>query len=184
MQTVPDRTQIIDLTAKHMYSGRILNNAHRGDIVEVMVLSALGPEWKHVGLGWHPWDLQRGAGNNRVRAQVRRTAAIQLWGPTKHRNLQFLWIPHPPSYFNRYNPDEIIESEGWFCEVFIFEIHDETDCSIIDQADPTQWDFMVIPTSDLQNGTNQISLFQARDKWRVVKWDQLHREVERHINGH
>ena len=118
--TTPDRSEMIQMVAKQMYSGRILNNAHRGDVVEMMVLAALGPEWKHVGLGWHPWDLQRGHGPSRVRVQVKQTAAVQLWGDTVSRVLRFGWKPNPPSYFERDNPREDIESAGWFCELFVF----------------------------------------------------------------
>lgn len=57
LTSTPDRTAIIGMVAEHMYGGRILNNAHRGDVVEMMALAALGPDWEHVGLGWHPWDL-------------------------------------------------------------------------------------------------------------------------------
>lgn len=53
---MPSRNEIIEMVAQNMYSGRIINNAHRGDIVEMMVLSALGNDWNLVGLGWHPWD--------------------------------------------------------------------------------------------------------------------------------
>jgi hypothetical protein len=59
-----------------MYSERILNNAHRGVVVETLVLAALGDGWRHVGLGGHPWDVQRGAGPDRVRIQVRQCAAL------------------------------------------------------------------------------------------------------------
>ena len=41
----------------------------------MMVLAALGGEWRFVGLGWHPWDLQRGQGEDRVRIQVKPSAA-------------------------------------------------------------------------------------------------------------
>ena len=39
--SVPNRDHVIQLVAKHMYSDRILNNAHRGDLVDMMVLAAL-----------------------------------------------------------------------------------------------------------------------------------------------
>ncbi|HPD60809.1 MAG TPA: hypothetical protein PKV48_03500 [Thermodesulfobacteriota bacterium] len=61
------------------YSGRILNNSHRGELVEMMVLSALGPEWRYVGSGWNPWDLQRGSGRARVRIQVK-TVRLSSFG--------------------------------------------------------------------------------------------------------
>ncbi len=169
------------MVAEHMYSGRILNNAHRGELVEMMVLAALGKEWKHVGLGWHPWDLQRSQGSTRIRIQVKHTAAVQLWGDTVSRVLSFGWKPNPPSYFERDNPGEEIESEGWFCDLFVFGIHDEANRSLVDQADPSQWTFMIIPVSDLRHGTNTMQLAKAKSMWNPVGWDRLHEEVDLQI---
>jgi hypothetical protein len=177
----PGRDEIVQLVADHMYGGRILNNAHRGEVVEMMVLAALGDEWKHVGLGWHPWDLQRGRGGNRIRVQVKQTAAVQLWGKSVSRSLNFGWKPNPPSYFARDNPGEEIEAEGWFCDLFVFGIHDEEDPSGIDQADPAQWMFMVVPVCDIAPGTNRMSLSKARLRWAPVPWERLRAEVERKI---
>ena len=169
--------------ADQIYGAGILNNAHRGDVVEMMVLAALGDRWKHVGLGWHPWDLQRGEGAKRVRIQVKQTAAVQLWGKTKTRILHFGWKPNTPRCFSRDNPGEAIEKEGWFCDLFIFGIHDETDPAQIDQADPSQWVFMVIPTTDLEEKTRSMQLSKARPKWPPVEWDQLGQVVDRCVRS-
>lgn len=175
---IPDRAEIVAMIAREIYGGKILNNAHRGDAVEMMVLTALGSEWKHVGLGWHPWDLQRGHGFNRVRIQVKQTAALQLWGNTIRRTLQFDWKENAPSYFERYNPDEWVESNGWFCDLFVFGLHNETDIAVADQLDPAQWTFMVIPVCDLTDGTKSMILSKAVKKWPVASWDQLKQAVD------
>ncbi len=174
----PSRAKIIEMVAREVYGGRILNNAHRGDAVEMMVLAALGPEWKHVGLGWHPWDLQRGHGFERVRIQVKQTAALQLWGTTKRRTLQFDWKKSAPSYFERDNPDEMIESKGWFCDLFVFGVHDETHVAVADQLDPAQWKFIVVPVCDLIEGTKSMTLSKAVTKWPVVLWNALKQSVD------
>jgi hypothetical protein len=176
---VPHRSDIVQMVASHMYSGRILNNSHRGDLVEMMTLAALGPEWKHVGLGWHPWDLQRGKGDERSRLRVKQTAAVQLWGSTIRRTLHFGWKNQPPASFEDYNPGERIESEGWMCDGFVFGIHDETNRDVIDQADPCQWSFLVINTDDLNPRTNSMSLSKARALWSAVPWESLRHEVEK-----
>ena len=54
---IPTRDDILQMMLTEIYPPGIINNAHRGDLVEMMVLRALGPPWKLVGLGWHPWDL-------------------------------------------------------------------------------------------------------------------------------
>ena len=177
-KTIPNRTDIVRMVAEQMYSERILNNVHRGEIVEMMVLAALGGEWKHVGLGWHPWDLQRGHGSTRQRIQVKQTAALQLWGKTVERVLRFGWKPNPPSYFRRDNPGEHIEDEGWFCELFVFGIHDEADEAIADQVDPEQWRFIVVPTTDLKPRTNTMNLSKAKSRWSPVSWMKLRKTVE------
>ena len=180
-RAIPTRQDILQRMVDYMYSPPIINNAHRGDVVKMMVLEALGDKWKHVGLGWHPWDLQRGDGQDRVRIQVKQTAAVQLWGNTVQRTLNFGWKPKPPRYFRRDNPGEDIEDEGWFCDFFIFGLHDGTDRARMDQADPMQWSFMVIPTTDLKPKTNSMQLSKARQRWTPVEWQQLRHEVERRL---
>ena len=180
-RAIPTRQDILQRMMDYIYSQPLINNAHRGDVVEMMVLAALGSDWRHVGLGWHPWDLQRGDGQDRIRVQVKQTAALQIWGPTKQRTLAFGWKQNPPRYFDRDNPNEHIEKEGWFCDLFIFGLHDETDKDIADQADPRQWSFMVIPTTDLKPKTNSMQLSRARQRWTPVKWQQLSQEVEKRL---
>jgi hypothetical protein len=180
-RVIPTRQDILKQMVDCMYSPPIINNVHLGDVVEVMVLAALGGDWKHVGLGWHPWDLQRGDGQDRVRIQVKQTAALQLWGPTKTRTLSFGWKKSKPKNWEDYNPGVYIEDEGWFCDLFVFGLHDETDKDIADQADPRQWAFMVIPTSALEPKTKTMQLSKARQRWTTVKWQQLSQEVERRV---
>ena len=175
---IPSRSDIIKKVADRMYVGRVINNTHRGDVVEMMVLLALGEGWEHVGLGWHSWDLQRGKDATRQRIQVKQTAALQLWDKTVSQSLSFGWKPNPPSDFHRYNPGEAIEDEGWFCELFVFGVHDETDKGVVDQADPSQWRFLVVPTSDLAPRTKTMGLAKAQARWKSVDWSGLRQAVE------
>lgn len=178
----PDRDEVISMVSRIMYSNKILNNAHRGDIVEMMVLSALGSDWRMVSLGWHPWDFQRGTGPQRIRIQVKQCAALQLWGPTKKLSVQFGWKKKAPDDFARYNPGEAIESEGWFCDIFVIGLHLVSDKSA-DQVDPKQWEFLVIPTTDLNHGRNSMVLSKALSKWKPVKWEDLRATVEQTIDA-
>jgi len=176
--SLPSRDDIIARMARTMYGPGVLNNTHRGDVVEAMVLEALGPDWNFVGLGWHPWDLQRGSGDERVRIQVKQTAALQVWAPTKKMTLKFNWSESPPSEFERYNPGEAIESEGWFCDVFVFGLHRETDTSVADHMDVRQWTFLVIPITDLRNGRLSMVLSKALANWEPVDWTALPEAVD------
>lgn len=173
-----NRNNVISMVAKKIYSSRILNNSHRGDIVEMMVLSSLGTDWKFVGLGWHPWDLQRGSGSNRVRIQVKQCAALQLWGLTKKLILKFGWKKKAPAYFFRDNPTEDIEPEGWFCDIFVFGIHLENDKNKADQVNPKQWKFLVIPTSELEQGLDSMVLEKALKRWQLITLLELSKSVD------
>ena len=173
MSKYPTRDEIVSKLVKNMYSERVLNNSHRGDVVEMMVLTALGNEWRFVGLGWHPWDLQRGAGKDRVRIQVKQTAALQLWGPTVTQALSLNWSDNPPFYFKKNNPGKSIEREGWFCEIFVFGVHQESDPNKADQIDPQQWKFLVIPTCDLKKGAKSMVLTKALTVWPLNEWHEL-----------
>lgn len=176
---LPTPQAIVNETAAHVYGQRVLNNAHRGDIVETMVWMALGEHWQRVGLGWHPWDLQRGEGVARVRIQIKQTAKAQLWGDTVTRSVAFGWKSSPPSYFEEYNPGESIESEGYFCEIFVIGVHDGTDRGNINQADPAEWSYLVIPASDLEPRTNSMILHRVQKKWPPVTWERLKQSVEK-----
>ncbi len=182
-EVTPTRDEIIALVGQLMYSANILNNTHRGNVVEAMVLAALGPEWKLVGLGWHPWDLERCRGSNRVRIQVKQCAALQLWTPRKPSKpkLNLGWKAKLPGYFFRDNPGEkekIKESEGWFCDVFVYGLHGECDRNRADQVDPSQWNFLVIPTCDLTHGQDSLPLEEAKDRWTPVPWPKLSESVD------
>jgi len=181
MSEYPSRTEVISKVAETMFGGRILNNSHRGDLVEMMVAMALGADWRFVGLGWHPWDLQLGNDCNRVRIQIKQSAALQLWGPTKKPLVSLNWSSRPPSYFQRDNPGELIESEGWFCELFVVGIHPQLDPSTVDQCDPRQWLFSVIPSKELKEGAKSIVLKKVVEKWPPVEWGLLKRAVDTEV---
>ena len=181
MPEYPSRTEVISKVAETMFGGRILNNSHRGDLVEMMVAMALGSDWRFVGLGWHPWDLQLGNDSNRVRIQIKQSAALQLWGPTKTQAVSLNWSARPPSYFRRDNPLEPIEPEGWFCELFVVGIHLEKDPNIADQCDPRQWLFSIIPARELEEGAKSMGLKKVIENWPPVEWGLLQQSVDAEV---
>ena len=161
-----------------LYSQRILNNSHRGDFVEMMVVDALGAEWRHVGLGWNIWDLQRGAGSDRARIQVKQCAARQLWGKTKCMTFQFPWSDQAPAYILRDFPNEALEQDGRFCELFVVGVHAVEDEKLCDQTDPAQWQFMVVPSRELKRGQSSMTLSKAIKRWPLVPLAGLKSAVE------
>jgi len=175
---VEHRQRLHRMLIEKLYSHRILNNSHRGNFVEMMVLDALGPEWRYVGLGWNIWDLQRGTGKDRARIQVKQCAARQLWGKTKSMTFQFPWSDHLPAYILRDFPNEALEKDGWFCELFVVGVHAIEDEKVCDQTDPTQWQFMVVPARELKRRQNSMSLSKAMKRWPLVPLAELKSTVE------
>jgi hypothetical protein len=176
------RQRLHRLLIDKLYSHRILNNSHRGDFVEMMVLDALGPEWRHVGLGWNVWDLQRGTGKDRARIQVKQCAARQLWGKTRCMTFQFPWSDRATAYIARDFPHEAIEKEGWFCELFVVGVHAVEDEVLCDQTDPSQWEFMVVASRELKHGRSSMTLRKALKRWPVVPLAGLKSMVEKRLD--
>lgn len=181
MKHVPTKKDLHELLLEHVYKGPIINNAHRGDLVEMAVLAALGPPWKYVGLGWHPWDLQRGCGKDRVRIQVKNCARLQLWGETTSPRVQFGWKAKPPAYFKQCYPNKEIENEGWFCEIFVIGYHCNKNRSTADQVDPEQWKYLIIPVCELKPKQSSLSLDKAKTCWPPVKWAGIRAAVDNAI---
>jgi len=172
------RKDVLKSLLKNIYDQPVINNSHRGDVVEMMVLAALKPMGcRFVGLGWYPWDLQIGLGDSRIRIQVKQCAAQQLWGETQKLIANFGWHKKAPFYFKKNYPDEKIEKKGWFSEIIIIGLHLRTENC--DQADPHQYEFLVLPTRDLKPGQDSMVLHKALKRWTPVKWDAICDEVER-----
>jgi hypothetical protein len=180
---VIDKARLHQLLIEKLYSSPVLNNSHRGDFVEMMVLSALGPEWRHVGLGWNLWDIQHGTGAERIRIQVKQCAAPQLWGKTKRMTFQFPWSERAPDYIRRDFPNEAIEKGGWFCELFVVGVHLIEDKAVCDQTDVNQWRFMVVPTNELRPRQSSMMLTKAMRRWPLVTWSELKSAVHRTLDA-
>ena len=94
-----------------------------------------------------------------------------------------IWLEKKaPDYFERDNPSETFEFEGWFCDIFIVGLHLVEDESAY-QVDPKQLGFLVIPTTDLQHRQNSMVLSKALSRWKPVKWEDLKTTVEGTMNG-
>ena len=52
-------------------------------------------------------------------------------------------------------------------------IHSGKDPETVDQVDPKQLRFLVIPATDLKKGTNSMVLTKALDKWSRVDWGSI-----------
>src|SRR5262249_36356784 len=104
--------------------------------------------------------------------------ALQLWGRTKCPTFQFSWSERRPSYFDRDHPNEQIEDQGRYCELFVVGIHLNDDPETCDQLDVNQWRFMVVPARELRPRQSSMKLNKALREWPSVAWDDLKDAVE------
>lgn len=119
-----EHEEIIRSLAERLYDQKVMDNRERGDYAEQLVDSKVCPPWKWVGMGWHPWDFERGEGADRVRMQVRQSAAKQIWKrPANHVAGFPTTIKPVSSYIRKNNPELLIEDQGRFCEMYVFAWH-------------------------------------------------------------
>jgi len=144
---------IIASLAARLYDRKIMDNRERGDYAEQLVASQIGGSWKWVGIGWHPWDFETADGGERLRMQVRQSAAKQIWprpegyDPSEQRFATT--IKPKPSFAEKHNPGLEIEEYGRFCEIYVFAWHGEQS-EKSDHRDPGQWVFFLLPEKALE----------------------------------
>lgn len=174
---------IIQALADRLYNRATMDNCERGHYAEQLVLSALGGDWKWVGAGWHPWDIEITSTAERVRIQVRQSAMRQLWKRPKNLKPSFATkAKSKPSYTEREHPGIVIENEGRFCEIFIFAWHAFDDASC-DQRLPEQWQFFVVPERAL-GIRKKVTMAELQSAWLTdngghnASWETLRDAVE------
>jgi len=130
---------------KRHYEPRILDNARRGDIAEEIVAGILDPDWKYCGGAWAGWDFEhRGDG---TRLQLKQSAALQTWTRKDVYRPEF-GIKWQKGYYA--NGIDWIQAPTAtrYAHIYVFAWHGKTD-ETCDQADPAQWRFYAVPTTEL-----------------------------------
>ncbi len=159
-----------------------LDNAIRGHYIEALIWARLkehnekrpsDSQWLNAGVGWGPWDLQRGRYDaaNRVRVQVKIKADKQLWIPQHNRPSEYSlgWNDKdPPKYFSRdfdpniYGPIDPAPSHR--CDLFLLGWHglrpEQKDRHGADQTIPDEYDFLIAP-ADLLRGEKSLRVSEA-----------------------
>lgn len=95
---------------------------------------------------------------------------------------QFPWSDHAPAYIRRDFPNEALEKDGWFCELFVVGIHAVEDEMVCDQTAPSQWQFMVVPSRELKRGQSSMTLSKAMKRWPLIPLSGLKSTVELKLN--
>ncbi len=172
----------------------VLDNAIRGHYVEALIWASLeqhnstrppGSQWMNAGVGWGPWDLQRGRNDigSRVRVQIKIKADKQLWKPQKERPHEYSlgWNEKDaPKYFERDFAKDVFgaieKPPSYRCDLFLLGWHglrpEETARRRLNQADPNEYDFFIAGANALNNAkTLRVqAAFQKYGKAKEEPW--------------
>ncbi len=147
-----DRETILERLFRRLYGSPIIQNNHRGELVEEIVAVALEPDWRLCAGDWSAHDLEHV--QTGLRIQVKQSAVKQTWNPP----------PKPqPTRFSIASKNGRYEGATWFSEpgrnseIFVFAWHQNIDSSC-NQADPQQWQFFVIAERDLPLNAKSVGL--------------------------
>ncbi len=120
--------RILSEMISHHYERRLMNNIHRSEYIEFMVVITLGDEWE-LTEPWEGFDCRHKSGR---RAEIKQSAAEQAWSREGI-------TPAPPRFH--------IKPRG-STDIYIYAWHGEEGDSA-DHRDSGQWQFFVLTEADL-----------------------------------
>jgi hypothetical protein len=159
--------------AKLLFDQPLIQNQLRSAFVEAMIEPHLAHSgWRYCGGNWSGWDFQHELD---TRLELKQSAAWQTWDPIKLKKAREAdpeLQPKPgPGIF------DIRLRTGWFDEagavwtklpepgrpahVYVFAWNEQYG-DAADHRDPNQWQFFIIPTTDLPAREKTLRLSKLR----------------------
>jgi hypothetical protein len=193
-------TNYSEIAGRILFGSDRLDNAMRGNFIEAVIYDALvkamfpnaklEKTWYFLGLGWGPWDFQRGDARSgtRVRFQVKVKASQQIWQSPENTRSEFVlgWrqMQRLPKYFDRDFPkDKFGECElsGYRCDFMLLGWHGprpgQSVGALQTQADPHNYDYFVVPCSELGRDRScalkSIKIEDLYNNWAPTSFSDL-----------
>jgi len=158
---------VISAASHAAFGSPLVVNNLRAILVEAIVQSALGPQWKWCSTDYAGWDFEHEDG---TRLEVKQSAARQSWsGKPKKPTAPRFDIAARTGYWE--DGANWIPRPGRNAHVYVFGFHPITN-DTADHRDPTQWQFFVVKTIDLPNAQS-ISLPSLRSLARCATAGEL-----------
>ena len=168
--------QVVDHLMERFYGGPLINNVYRGDYVEGLILFALGKQqWKPIG-EWGGWDLERDDG---IRLEVKQSAALQSWHAAasagKPSPSSFNIAPRGGYYTDSTDAGvwKEVDHPVRSADIYIFAWHPEKAPDIADHRRADQWEFYVVPESNLPPRQKSIGLSKVKKLAPAVTYEEL-----------
>lgn len=163
---------VIERLVERLYGRRLVRNVLRGELVEQMVLDALGAEWREAG-DYQNWDIEHRTEAWRI--QVKQGAAMQSWWKAGDR-------PSYPSFSIDAAVGYSDQQVAWVgprerrCELYIFAWHPGFDGST-DHRIAEQWQYYVVSTPKLRADRKWLGLAALRALATPVPYSALASKV-------
>jgi len=178
--------QITDLVlrrvAEHVYDRPLINNVERGEYVECLVeliMQSADPRWSLTET-WDSWDVEHSETGARV--EVKQSSALQSWSetsPAKTEASPSFDISAPKWVWTRGAQGKYhsFPSGGRrAADVYVFAWHGESDLAFADHRLASQWEFFVVPESELPE-QKTIGLNSLRNRARRCEYGSLAEKV-------
>ena len=141
------------------YDTPIMNNTHRGEYVQLLVLDTLGEGWRAHGDPWLSWDIEHADG---TKVEVKQSAACQGWHDGTQRSLA---AARKKARFGIAKGSRAWTQEaGWIeppdrlADIYVFAWHPEADVGLADHRHHAEWRFYVVRSDALPDGQKSIGL--------------------------
>ena len=166
--------------AEHVYDRPLINNVERADYVECLVeliMQSADPRWR-LTESWDPWDVEHPDG---ARIEVKQSSALQSWSRPSPTNTnprfdisisEWYWVGCDQDDYHS------VPTEGRrLADVYVFAWHEGSDRELVDHRDASQWEFFVVPESELPPSQRSISLNPLRRRTRPCSYRSLAQRV-------
>ncbi len=161
------------------YQQRVMNNVHRSEYAEAIVVLALRESGWIRMKPWNGWDCEHESG---LRLEVKQSAAAQTWGGGEKRRFPRFDIAPRKGFWEADENWVPLSEPGRLADIYVFAWQGE-EGEKADQRDPARWEFYVIPERDLPAKQKTISLPALRRLAVLCSVDGLAKAVEMSAAG-
>ena len=122
----------------------LVGNAFRGTLVEAIVAEALASEWHWCADGWGSFDFVNADG---LGLEVKQSAARQDWHDQDAKPCVCRF--DIASRTGRWDGALWVAEPGRSAALYVFAHHPVFNPALADHRDPEQWEFYVVPATEL-----------------------------------
>lgn len=151
----------------------IMGNLYRPHYVERLIVTGLGANFTLMSADWSGWDISHETG---IKIEVKQSAARQTWTDRQSLNgkaTEGSFDIAPRSGYWADGGSRWVEHQGRVADIYIFAWHPIQDKEAADHRDPNQWQFFIVPASELPPNQKTISRRVVARRWKSCSFEEL-----------